>query len=317
MKNRLYKLLGCEEDVIGLDINYGRVVAAHFSKNGNGLQMDRLAAGEFSPELTDRQVAAWLRAFWKKEKLPSRTVRTCLHSRALMVRYFCYKNLSADELPQTLSLEAEEALQQPADELCFDWHLNPSGTGPDGTVSELSGILAAVPRKTVIRHLNLIRASGLYSVNVEISCSALYNFYTRLREAADMSPVCLINLADRTADIIMLSSSGTYPRTLFSANDRWEGNLDYLLENIQNALLYYHLKTNQYPIEKIVLIGRIPDKESFPRTLEKNTSLPVSIFDPAAEPRMPDGIRRRPVPDTFNTAAGIGLALGGLGDETV
>ncbi len=317
METWLDKLFGCKEDVIGLDINYGRVVASHFAKNGNGLRMDRLAVGEFSSEFTDRQLAAWLRAFWKKEKLPTRTVRTCLHSRALVVRYFSYRNLNANELPQTLSLEAEEVLQRPANELCFDWHLNPPENSPDENPPELSGILAVVPRKTVIRHRDLIRAAGLYSIHVGIGCSALYNFYASLSDATDRSPVCLINLADRTADIMMISSSGIYPRTLFSADARWEDNLDYLLENIQNALLYHHLKTKQHPIEKIVLIGRIPDRENFPRLLAKNTVLPTSILDPGSEPRLTVGDRKLSIPDTFNVATGIGLALGGLSNETV
>ncbi len=115
----------------------------------------------------------------------------------------------------------------------------------------------------------------------------------------------------------MLSDSGIYPRTLFSANERWEDNLGYLMENIQNALLYYHLKTKQYPIEEIVLVGRIPDKENFPRTLAKNTALPVRILDPGAEARTTGGSRKLSIPDTFNAATGIGLALGGLGNETV
>jgi Tfp pilus assembly PilM family ATPase len=316
MKTRLNRLPGCEEDVIGLDINYGRVVASHFSRDGTDFRMNRLVVGEFSPQLSDRQLASWLRAFWKKEKLPTRTVRTCLHSRALIVRYFNYNNLNADELAQALSLEAEEALQRPADELCFDWHLNPAENSPSGQPAELSGILVVVPRKTVIRHLDLMRAAGLYSIHVGISCSALYHFYT-FQNKQDRSPVCLINLADRTADIIMLSSSSIYPRTLFSANERWEDNLDYLMENIQNALLYYHLKTKQPPIEKIVLIGRIPDKESFPRMLAKNTALPVSILNPGDEPLMTVETPKQSIPETFNIATGIGLALGGLGDETV
>ncbi|HPR82280.1 MAG TPA: pilus assembly protein PilM [Pontiellaceae bacterium] len=315
MKARLKRLFGCEEDVIGLDINYGRVVAAHFSNAGSGFQMDRLAAGEFPVEFTDQQLAKWLRVFWKKEKLPGRTVRTCLHSRSLIVRYFNYKNLTTDELAQTLRLEAEEALQKPANELCFDWHVNPVETARKSV--ELSGFLAAVPRKTITRHLNLMRAAGLYSIHVEIGCSALYNFYTRLRDETDTSPVCLINLADRTADIIMLSNSGIYPRTLFSANDSWDKNLGYLMENIQNALLYYHLKTNQHPMEKIVLIGRIPDKENFSRTLAKNTALPVNILNPGADPRIAVDRLNLSIPETFNVATGIGLALGGLCDETV
>ena len=299
-----------QEDVIGLDINHGRIVASHFSIHDNQPVLDRLALGEFSPGLSNRQMAASIRSFWKKEKLPTRTVRTCLHSRSLVIRYFQYQNLTVDELAQTLLLEAEEVLQQPAEKLCIDWHLNPFEDVTPNHLTKLSGILVAAPRETVTRHLKLIQDAGLYSINVEISCSALYNFYSYFNEGDDPAPICLINLADQTADIVMLSDSGLYPRTLVSSDNCWKDNTGYLLENIQNALLYYHLKTKQHPIEKIVLVGRIPDHENFHQALAEKTELPVSILDINSKPRMFINNRVLSIPSTFNVATGIGLALG-------
>jgi Tfp pilus assembly PilM family ATPase len=305
-----------QEDIIGLDINHGRIVASHFSIHDRQPRLDRLAVGEFPPELTDRQLAAWIRSFWRKEKLPTRTVRTCLHSRSLIVRYFHYQNLTVNELPQTLALEAEEALQQPADKLCVDWHLNPSEyADPSHSPAELSGTLVVAPRKTVVRHINLIRDAGLYAINVDVSCAALYNFYSYFNEDKNLSPVCLINLADRTADIMMLSESGIYPRALFSADNCWGNNTSYLIENIQNALLYYHLKTKQYAIEKIILIGQIRDQEPFSQALAKKTVLPVSVLDIHSDSRLVIDNQKLSLPASYNVTTGIGLALGRYAHE--
>jgi Tfp pilus assembly PilM family ATPase len=303
-----------EEDVVGLDINSGRLTAAHFARTEQGMKLDRLVTGDYPPELSDRQIASRIRAFWKKEKLPGRIVRTCLHSRALLVRYFQYSNLNTEELGMALSLEAEETLQRPAPELCIDWHLNSSA---ESDLSKLTGTLVAAPRKTVRRHLDLIQAAGLYSVNVETSCSALCNCYSFFFGKKETSPVCLVNLADRTADIIMRTESCIYPRTLFSADEPWETNSDYLLENIQNALLYYHLKIKQGPVERVVLIGKIPAPQHFPGKLERKVSLPVEVLDVCSHPDIGIEKQKLPTSGNCNIATAIGLALREFGDEPV
>jgi Tfp pilus assembly PilM family ATPase len=296
-----------EEELVGLDINNGQLAAAHFSRTGRGLKFDRLVTSEYDPQISDRQLAAGIRAFWKKEKLPSHIVRTCIYSRSLLVRYFQYSNLNENELAMALSLEAEEALQLPSSEICIDWNLNPVVYHADGNPEQLCGTLVAAPRKAVKRHLDLICAAGLYSVNVEVSCSAAYNLYSYLFEKQERPPMCLVHIAQRTADIIMCADDSIYPRTLFSANDCWETNTEYLLENIQNALLYYHLKIRHGAIGKVVLFGRIPASDQFLEKLARKVSLPVETVDVCAHLGL--GENHPGFRSGCNATTAIGLAL--------
>ena len=305
------KLFNFREHAIGLDISYGRMAAAFFVE-GNPTVLKRLAVAEYDPDLPDKELARKIRAFWKKEKLPSRTVCTCLHSRALAIRPFSYKNLTREDLPHALMLEAEEALQKKPEEIAMDWHLAP--TGPDeetGLRTELFGLLAAAPRKTVQRHLNLIKAAGLYSISVEPSCSAAHRCYAFLRHDQAPEPVCLINLADRTADIVVCSNGNCYPRTLFSADGGWKNNLNYLAGNIQDALLYYELKGRHAPIRQIVLTGSLPDPAGLIARLQQTTTLPVGILD------VFNGLEKtgtrldifRDIPSTYSLTTALGLGL--------
>jgi Tfp pilus assembly PilM family ATPase len=272
----------------------------------------RLAVAEYDPDLPDKEVARKIRAFWKKEKLPSRTVCTCLHSRALAIRPFSYKNLTREDLPHALMLEAEEALQKPPKEIAMDWHLAP--TGPDeetGRRNELFGLLAAAPRKTVQRHLNLIKAAGLYSISVETGPSAAYRLHAFLRHDQTPEPVCMINLADRTADLVLCSNGNCYPRTLFSADGGWETNLNYLAGSIQDALLHYELKGRHASIRKIILAGSMPDPAGLAARLQKDNGLPVEILNvftalENAGTRL-NGSRDIPEKYSLTTALGLGL----------
>lgn len=297
------------EHAVGLDISQDRLVATHFIHTAQGLRLNQLAVKEYVPGSPDKVIAQHIRELWKSRRFPTHTVCSCLHSQSQIVRYFRYNNLTLAELPSTLSLEAEEALQQPPENIVMDWCLNSGGAS--ASASEISGILVAVPRQKVLQHINLLRAGGVYPVQIEVSCSALSNLCLFMASSTEQPAVCLVNLAEKSADVIMLSGGKSYPRTLFSVKDRWEDNREYLLENIKDALLYYHLKVKQAPVEKIILTGRMPGLPVLINTLVKATSLPVEVLDLFSDPRLAPAIKREPAKllKNCNLATGLGLGL--------
>lgn len=301
------------EHAVGLDICQGRMVAAHFVRTAQGLMLNQLAVKEYAPGCSDKDLAQHIRELWKGRRFPTHTVCSCLHGQSQIVRYFRYNNLTQAELPRALSLEAEEALQQPPANVVLDWCLNTDSAKAGDDEQEISGVLVAVTRQEVLQHINLLRAGGVYPVQVEVSCSALSNLCHFMAPAAGQPAVCLINLAERSADVIMLSSGKSYPRTLFSVRDRWEDNMGYLLENIKDALLYYHLKVKQAPVEKIILTGRLPGLPALTDTLAKATSLPVEVLDLFSDPRLGPALQREPAKLLKNcnlvTALGLGLRM--------
>jgi hypothetical protein len=300
------------EHAIGLDINQDRIVATHFIHTGQGLMLDQLAVKEYVPGSPDKVIAKHIRELWKSRKFSTHTVCSCIRSHAHIVRYFRYNNLTLAELPQALALEAEESLQLPPGDVVMDWCLNnPDGAEGIQTEEALSGVLIAVPRQQVLQHIHLLRAGGVYPVNIEVSCSALTNLCQFMAPSVTQSSVCLINLAERSADIVILSNGESYPRTLFSVKDRWEDNMEYLLENIKDALLYYHLRGKKTPVKKILLTGRMPDLPALVDRLAKATALPVEVPDLCSDPRLSPAIRKEPAEllKNCNLVTGLGLGL--------
>jgi Tfp pilus assembly PilM family ATPase len=296
------------EHAVGLDINYDRIVATHFVRSGQELKLDQLAVEEYAPDSPDKVIAHHIRTLWKSRKFSTHTVCSCLHSHSQIVRFFSYRNLTLEELPKALMLEAEESLQLPPEEVVIDWCLNDGGAE-----GELSGVLVAAHRQKVVRHIALLRAGGVYPVNIEASCSALTNLCNFMLPVDTGPAVCLINLAERTADVVILSRGKNYPRTLFSVRDRWEENMEYLLENIKDALLYYHLKVRQTSVGKIILTGRLPDVPALVAGLARATSLPVEVLDLFSDSRLAPVLKKMPGSMLKNcnlvTALGLGLRI--------
>jgi Tfp pilus assembly PilM family ATPase len=295
------------EHAIGLDISRDRIIATCFVRTGQDMVLDQVAVREIEPGSPDKLIARHIRDLWKTRKFSTHTVCSCLHSHSQIVRYFHYNNLTPVELPHALSLEAEEALQLPPDDVVMDWQLDSGGTDK----GDLAGMLVAVPRDQVLRQIMLLREGGVYPASMDVSCSVLSRLCRFLIAAEDHPATCLISLTERTADIVMLSDGKSYPRTLFSVKDRWEDNQGYLLENIKDALLYYHLKVSPVPIEKILLAGRAPDLPALADGLAKATSMQVDVLDLFSDPRLSQAIQKEPAQllKNCNLATGIGLGL--------
>jgi len=298
-----------DEHAVGLDVNDGQIVASHFIRQKGELLLNALAAESVDPALSEKELARAIRSFWKKHKLPTRTVCTCLHASDLIARSFSYGNVSMDELPRVLTLEAEEALQLPLEQIALSWHLNPSNGN-----SDISGTLTAAPRRTVQSHIKRMQASGLYPINVEINGSAVINLYDFLNTETKPSPVCLINLTSHMAGIVILSGESTYPRIVFSSSPNgWQDNITYLIQNIDSALLHYQLKIKGEPISKILLTGD-PQPDPFMKKIAEGMSLPVEKWNPISEEKIPATTHLKKTlsaeemkPFNLTTALGLGL----------
>lgn len=300
------------EHAIGLDINHERMIATHFVRTSQGLILDQLAIEEIAPDSPDRLISQQIRNLWKRRKFPTHTVCTSLHSHSKIVRHFSYNNLTPEELPHVLSLEAEETLQLPPDQVVAEWVLNDRETNKSNAAGkEISGVLVAAPRSQVQQQITLLREGGVYPVNMEVSYSALVNLYQFMTPEANQPSTCLISLSERTADIVMIADGKIYPRTLFSVKDGWAGNLGYLLENIKDALLYYHLKIGQEPIQKILLAGQMPDLPTLGDRLVESTSMPVNVMDYLSDPRLAPVVQKEfsGISSNVNLAIGLGLGL--------
>ena len=298
-----------DEHAVGLDVNDGQLVASHFIKHKGDLLLNALAAESVDPALSEKELARAIRSFWKKHKLPTRTVSTCLHASSLIVRSFSYANVSPDELPRVLTLEAEEALQLPLEQIALSWHLNP----PKQT-SEISGTLIAAPRRAVQSPIKLLQASGLYPINVEIDCSAVVSLFDFLNTETNPSPVCLINLTSQMAGMVILSSESTYPRIVFSSSPNgWQDNVTYLIQNIDSALLHYQLKIKGEPVTKILLTGD-PQPDHFMKKIAEGMTLPVEKWNPISEEKIPATPHLKKELSTqemnpFNLTTALGLGL--------
>lgn len=307
--------LSAHEDVVGLDVSNGVISASRLASAADGtLRLLNAGWAKVAPGATDRELATAIRDVWRSAGLPSRTVCASLRSRSAIVRYFSYPALEQVELVSALSLEAEDSLQLPRDQIVFDWHLNHQSKqeGP-GAKARREGLLVAVPRKDVEQQLGVLRMAGLYPVALDLGVTAIGNLFQVLHpDAASYEDTCVLHLTSQSADIVLLfEGDSLYARTIYARGTNWETSLGSLLEGLQDALKFYVFKLRGQPVRRLVVSGRIPEQANFLELLRAKTAVPVELWDPLA--RMAPGSlkARRVLGDSTKPplAVSLGLAL--------
>jgi Tfp pilus assembly PilM family ATPase len=273
------------ENIAGINIGDGVVSVARIVRRGRRKIM--LTHGgwmEYAPDATDDELVKVIRKLWKSAKMPTRTVCSGLHTRSLCLKYFRYPDLAPRELTSALNLEAEETLQLPPEQIALDWHLNRPKNDPYTQLGEqLHGILVAVARKEVNAQLNLLKRAGLYPVITDVGCTSLCNLFLALRgeKVNSDNAVCVVNLSRYNADIsILYNDHYIYPRTIISRSAEWSTKVQYLIENISDALLYYHVKVDKTPVTQLVLTGFVPEDKEFVAQIHDTIGLPTEVWSP-------------------------------------
>jgi Tfp pilus assembly PilM family ATPase len=273
------------ENIAGINVGDGFVSASRIVRRGRRkIALTHAGWMEYAPDTPDEELVQIIRKLWRQCRIPTRTVCVGLHSRSLCLKYFKYPDLSQIELVSALKLEAEESLQLPPEQIMLDWHLNRPRNDPYTQQGEqLQGVLVAVSRDQVVRRMNLVKKAGLLPVMMDVGCTSLCNLYLTLRgESVNTeNAVCVVNLSRYTADIsILYNDHYIYPRTIISRSADWERKVQYLIENISDALLYYHVKVDKTPVNRLVLTGFVPDSPEFLGQIHDTIGLPTEVWNP-------------------------------------
>ena len=276
------------ENIAGINIGDGFVSVSRIIRRGRKkILLTHAGWMEYAPDATDADIVQVIRKVWKKAKMPTRTVCVGLQSRSLCLKYFKYPDLSQMELTSALKLESEETLQLPPEQIMLDWHLNrPKGDPYTQQGEQLQGVLVAVAKDQVTRQMNLVKKAGLLPVMMDVGCTSLCNLFLALRgdSVTTDNAVCVVNLSRYNADIsILYNDHYIYPRTIISRSAEWESKVQYLIENISDALLYYHVKVDKTPVNRLVLTGFVPDSPEFIGQIHDTIGLPTEVWNPLQE----------------------------------
>ena len=207
-----------QKSLVGLDIGTDEVKVVELTRTQDGLELTGFGWGKIpSPEETLDTVRSVLR----ESGIRCRKVATSVSGRSVVVRYITLPQLDADELPETLRLEADKYIPFDRDEVCIDGQQLSSPDSEDDSSEEMKSILVAVKKDLLQDHIDQVQELGLIPTVVDVDSFALGNSFELRTEAGvqeEDSPraVALVDIgATKTNIHIVRGSTSCFSREIY------------------------------------------------------------------------------------------------------
>lgn len=302
------------EDIAAVDIGESGITVARLSVLPSD-ELRLLHAGwlPLPTDVDDGEIAKQIRRYWRTHRISTRTVSASLRTRSVSVKTFRYPAMTDSELSAALRLEAADLLAAPREEIVWDWQLTPSAP-EGGAPPRTEGVLVAASRRPVDRRLHLLRSAGLYPVRLGVPSLAAAALIRRSDDGpAEGETLCILNLAGRDADIVILSRRFMYPRTVHRDQGVWTDAVAELAAHVSDAVRYCRFSLRQGEVRRVWLTGSLDHGMSLAEEIATRTRLEVALWDPIdrlglrwrPSRRDPDALERNPTALTVC----LGLAL--------
>ena len=199
--------------MVGLKVGASQLAAARVANNG-AAELIQVARQPLEPgvvvggEVRDPEaLAAALKQFFAKNKLPRKNVRLGIASNRIGVRVFDLVGMDDEkQFENAVRFRAQEALPIPLDEAVLDYHLVGETIDDDGT--KLQRVLLVVAyRELVDRYVSACRKAGIALAGVDLEAFALLRALGAPRSE------------DAQADAAFVAVSIGHDRSTFAVSD--------------------------------------------------------------------------------------------------
>lgn len=201
--------------IVGVKIGASQISAARVSNNGS-VELHQIAREPLEPgivvagELRDPDaLAAALKSFFKKHKLPKRGIRLGISNNRIGVRLFEISSVEdGDQLRNAVRFRAQDALPISVDDAVMDFHVVGETVDADGAPAKRV-VLVVAYRDLIERYADAFRKAGLKLIGVDLEAFALLR-------SLGVDPDPMLSGEDRTG--LVVASVG-HDRSTFAVSD--------------------------------------------------------------------------------------------------
>jgi len=183
--------------VVGLKVGASQIAAAYVV-NAGAPRLVRVARAPLPPgvvvagELRDPEaLAVALKAFFRKHKLPTTSVRLGVSNNRIGVRTFEIAGIDDEtQLANAIRFRAQETLPIPLAEAVMDYRILDDWVGTDG-VRVRRVLIVVAHRELVERYVTACRKAGLKLLGIDLEAFALLRAVSEPQALEDAAVVCV------------------------------------------------------------------------------------------------------------------------------
>jgi type IV pilus assembly protein PilM len=187
--------------IVGLKIGASQLAAARVANNGAAelLQVARQPLEQgivVGGEVRDPEaLAAALKQFFARNKLPRKNVRLGIASNRIGVRIFDVDGIDDEkQLENAIRFRAQDALPIPLDEAVLDYHILAETTDHEGQISHRV-LLVVAYRELVERYVSACRKAGISLAGIDLEAFALLRSLAAPTTEATQNDAALVAVA--------------------------------------------------------------------------------------------------------------------------
>jgi type IV pilus assembly protein PilM len=315
---------GKSTQVLGLDISSTTVKLLELSQTGGRYRVESYAVSSLPQDAVIEKsvndvdgVANAIRAVVSQSRTKLKNVSAAVAGSSVITKLIDMPDgLSEDELENQLTLEADQYIPYPLDEVALDFEIQ--GKSPEGD-SQVEVLLAACRRETIESRVEAIEGSELVAKIMDVEAYAMERAFSQIQAQLDLeedSTVAIVDIGATMTTLSVLHNGQTvYTREqLFGGKQltdeimrryglpmeeaglaKKQGGLpdDYepeVLEPFKDAVvqqvarsLQFFFSSSQYnDVDHIVLAGGVSSMEGLEELVQERLGTPTTVANPFA-----------------------------------
>ena len=346
--------------LVGLDIGSSAVKAVELRPAGKGYRVAAFAVEPVPPDsIVDGAIIdagavadAIRRIFEGNKAFKSRDVCASLSGNAVIVKKITLPVMTASELDDSISWEAEQYIPFDIQDVNLDYQILDPGTGPEARGS-MDVLLVAAKKEKIGDYTGVIAQAGRTPVIVDVDAFALQNAYEANYGLDAREVVVLMNAGASAINInILQGAQSVFTRDVslggnayteavqrelglpFESAEQLKKGIpvdgatyeeaqpvlhavtDNVLLEIQKTFDFFKASASSEQIDRIMLSGGASRVDGFREMLQERFGIPVEDFDPFRTIGWDARKLTGDPADVASTAAvAVGLALRMAGDR--
>jgi len=196
-----------KSDLLGIDIGTHAIKVLCLKRGAGNWSITRWAVIPYAEDipldtpLIDRktQAEAALANFLKTTELPTKKAATSVCGNAVIVRYVKMSKMTRADLAKSIRFEAEPYIPFNIDDVNLSFSI--LGDVFEDGQAQMEAVLVAAKRDAVDLRIDILRATGLHPVIMDVDAFALENAYESLVSASSMETVMFMNLGANTTNM--------------------------------------------------------------------------------------------------------------------